>query len=105
MACSLKRASKRAIAPLTFTVKVSAGRWLCLLVFCLRETGLAQAAIAFEDLAALAVDRLRTDGGEFVAPVRLVKGTAGNPEPVQSVKTLEKRTFVRDGADDQVGMG
>jgi hypothetical protein len=48
-------------------MKVMAGRWRCVSVFCLPETGMAQAAIAFEDPAALAADRLRAEGGEFAA--------------------------------------
>jgi hypothetical protein len=85
-------------------VKVIGGRGRCFFVFCLRETGLAQAVIAFEDLAALAADRLRAKGGEFVAPVRLVEGTARNPASAQSVQAPEKLAFAWDGADDQVGM-
>jgi hypothetical protein len=100
----LKRVSKRSISLFTFTVKVIAGGWLVILIVCLRETGLAQAVIAFEDSAALAADRLGAEGGEFAAPVRLVKGSVGNPAPAQSVNALEKLAFAWDSADDQVGM-
>ncbi len=59
-----------------------AGRSLFVLVCCLREAGLAQAVIAFEDLSAL---RLRADGGEFVAPVRFVESSVRNPESAPQV--------------------
>src|SRR5262245_49998655 len=104
MAFSLKRDSERRDSPPTFTMKVIAGRRLCVSVICLPETGLAQAAVAFEDLAALAADRLRAEGGEFMAPVRLVEGTVRNPEPAQPVHALEKLALAWYGADDQVGM-
>ena len=74
------------------------------MVFCLRETGLAQAAIPFEDLAAVATDRLRSDGSEFVAPVRLVESMVRNSEPAQSVNALKKLAFAWNGADDDMGM-
>ena len=60
--------------------------------------------IALEELAALAPDRLRADGGEFVAPVRLVEGPVGNPQAAQPVQALEKLAFAGDGADNHVGM-
>jgi hypothetical protein len=74
------------------------------LVLYLRETGLTQAVIAFEDPAALTADGLGADGGEFVAPVGLMENTVRNPEPAQSVHALEELAFAWDGADDQVGM-
>jgi hypothetical protein len=61
---------------------------------------LAQAAIAFEDAAAFAADRLSADGGEFVASIRLTECTERNPKPAQSVHTLEKLAFAWDSADD-----
>jgi hypothetical protein len=64
------------------------------LSFCLRETWLAQAAVAFEVLAALAADWLRADGGKLIVSVRLIESSVGNPEPTQTVNTLEKLTFV-----------
>jgi hypothetical protein len=60
--------------------------------------------IAFEELPALPADGLGADGGEFVAAVRLVECAVGNPESAQMVNTLEQLTFVREGADDQMGM-
>ena len=63
------------------------------MLFCLPETRLAQAAIAFEDLAALPADWLRADGREFVAPVRLEESTGRNPESAQSVKAPKQLTF------------
>jgi hypothetical protein len=89
----LKRASKRRISPLAFTVKAFARNRLWVLILCLGETGLTQAAIAFEGLAALRADWLCADGCEFIAPVRLVDSTVGNPETAQAVKTLKKLTF------------
>jgi hypothetical protein len=85
-------------------MKVSAGIYLCLWVGCLRETRLAQAAKAFEDLAALAADRLRADGCQLVAPVRFVKGPTGYAAAAQSVQALEQLAFAWDSAHDQVGM-
>ena len=85
-------------------MKVIAGRRRWVSVFCLPEAGLAQAAVAFEDLAALTADRLGAEGGEFAAPVRLVKGTECNLESAQSVPALEKLAFAGNSADDQVGM-
>jgi hypothetical protein len=85
-------------------VKAITERWRCFLVFRLRETGLLQAVVALEDPAALAVDRLRADGGEFVAQVRLVERTVGNPESAQSVDALEKLALASDGADDEMRM-
>jgi hypothetical protein len=55
-------------------------------------------------LAALAANRLRADGGEFVAPVWLVEGTVCNSEAAQSVLTLEKLALAWNGANDQVRM-
>ena len=81
-----------------------AGNGLCVLLFCLRETGLTQAAIAFEDLAALPADRLRADGGKLIAAVRLAESTVRNPAPPQSVHTLAKLAFAWEGADDDMGM-
>ncbi len=74
------------------------------LIFGLCETGLTQAAIAFEDLAALPADWLGSDGREFIAPVRLVESTVGNPELAQAIKALKKLTFAGDSAHDDVGM-
>jgi hypothetical protein len=74
------------------------------LLFCLGETGLVQAVVAFEELTALAADRLRGDGGKFVAPVRLVESTVRNPQSDKAVHTPEKLTFARDGADNDMGM-
>ena len=85
-------------------MKVIAGRWLCSCGLSLRESGSSQAAVAFEDLAALAPDWLRAEGGEFVIPVRLAKGVERNPEPAQPVHALDKLAFACDGADDQVRM-
>jgi hypothetical protein len=65
---------------------------------------LAQAAIAFEDLTAFAANRLGAEGGEFVAPVRLVEGSVRNPQAPQAVDTLKKLAFVWDGADDDMRM-
>jgi hypothetical protein len=90
---SLKWASKRRISPFTFTVKVIAGRRLLFLLLCLCEAGLAQAVVAFEDLTALAADRLRADGGEFVGPVRLVECPVRNAESTQAVHAPEKLAF------------
>jgi hypothetical protein len=89
MAFSLKRASKRRTSLFTFTVKVIAGRWLFVLICCLREAGFAQAAIAFEDPPALAKDRLCADGGELVAPVRFVVSSVLNAVPAQPVDAVE----------------
>jgi hypothetical protein len=89
----LKWASKRRISLFTFTVKAIKGNGLWALIFGLCETGLTQAAIAFEDVAALFADWLGADGREFIAPVRLVESTVGNPELAQAVKTLKKLTF------------
>ncbi len=74
-------------------MKVIPGRRWFLLVFWLREAGLAQATVALEQLAALTEDWLRADGGEFVAPVRLVKSTVCNPASAQSFHALEKLAF------------
>lgn len=89
----MKSVSKRRVSPLTFTVKVSADNGLRALIFGLCEAGMTQAAIAFEDLAALPTDWLGADGREFIAPVRLVESTVGNPELTQAIKTLKKLTF------------
>jgi hypothetical protein len=56
---------------------------------CLREAGLAQAAIAFEDLASFAADWLGADGGKFVVPVRFVESSVRNPASAQVVEALE----------------
>jgi hypothetical protein len=58
----------------------------------------------FEDLAALAADRLGADGRKLIASVRLVERSAGNPDPAQSVNALEKLAFTWDAADDYMGM-
>jgi hypothetical protein len=63
---------------------------------------LAQAAIASEDLASFSADRLRADGGEFVASVRFIEGTARNPFSAQAVDALEEVAFVGQGADNQM---
>jgi hypothetical protein len=55
-------------------------------------------------LAALPADWLRAESGKLIASVRLVESTVRDPEPPQSVHTLVKRTFAREGADDDVGM-
>jgi hypothetical protein len=94
----------RSISQLTFTTKVSATRWRFVLLFCLPETRLAQAAIAFEDLAALPADRFCTEGGEFVGSVRFVEGSVRYPQAPQAVHTLKKLAFVWDGADDDMRM-
>ena len=73
-------------------------------MFCLREPGLDQAAVAFEDPAALAPDRLRTDGGEFAAPVGLVECPVRNPVAAQTVNERKELSLAGDGADDQVGV-
>ena len=70
-------------------MKVIAGRSLFFWIICLREAGLAQAAITFEDLSALATDRLRADGGKLIATVRFIEGTVRNSAPAQVVKALE----------------
>jgi hypothetical protein len=70
-----------------------AGNGLCVLIFGLRETGLTQAVIAFEDLPALPADWLGADGREFIAPVRLVESTECNPESAQSVKAPKQLTL------------
>jgi hypothetical protein len=51
---------------------------LCASILGLCETGLTQAAIAFEDLASLSADWLGADGREFVASIRLAESTVGN---------------------------
>src|SRR5262249_49241221 len=94
----------RSISLLTFTVKLSAGRSRVVLGCFLCEPGLAQAAIAFEDAAALAADRLRAESGEFVAAVGLAESAAGDPNPAQAVKTLEQTALVGNGTDNQVRM-
>lgn len=85
-------------------MKVIARSWRCVLFFCLGETGLAQAAVAFEDLAVLTPNRLGADGGEFVISVRLVEGSVGNPAPAQSLGALEKLAFTWDATDDEMRM-
>ena len=55
-------------------------------------------------MAALTANRLRADGGEFVASVWLVEGTVCNSEAAQSVLTLEKLALAWNGANDQVRM-
>lgn len=104
MTFSLKRASQRGISLFTFNVKAIAGRRRCFLICCLRETGLAQAAIGFEDVAALAADRFRAEGGKLVASVWLIEGAEGDPETAQAVDDLKKMTFAGDAKDDQMGM-
>lgn len=74
------------------------------LIFGLGETRLAQATIVFEDVAALPANRLRADGREFVAPVRLVESTVCNPQSTQSIQAPKELTFAGDGADDNMGM-
>src|SRR5579884_871369 len=102
MAVSLRKESRRKVSSPTFTVKVIAGRCLCFGVFCLRETRLAQAAIALEDLPACGRDRLGTDRGEFVVAVKFVEGAIRNPEPAQAIHALEKLAFAGNGADHQM---
>ena len=58
-----------------------------------------------EDLAAFTADRLRAQGGEFVAPVGLVESPVSNPEPAQSVHAPIEMAFGRDTTDDQMRMG
>jgi len=74
------------------------------LLGCLRETRLVQAVIALKEVATLAADRLSAEGGEFVAPVRLVERTECNPESAQAVDALEELAFAGDGTGDEVGM-
>jgi hypothetical protein len=98
-----KRTSARRISPFTFTVRVIAAG-LRVLVLCLRETGCAQTAIAFEDLPARAANRLRPDSGKLIVAVRLMERPAGYPEPAQPVKALEKLAFARQAANDKMRM-
>jgi hypothetical protein len=65
---------------------------------------LAQAAVAFEELAALAVDRLSADRSQLVGSVRLLEGSVCDPQAAQSVHTLTQLSLSRNGANDQVGM-
>lgn len=66
----------------------------------LAETSLAQAAIAFEDAAALSANRLGADGREFVAPVWLVESTVGDTESAQAAKALKKLAFAGNSTND-----
>ncbi len=97
-------ASKRSLSRLAFTMKASAGRGGLVLVFCLRETGVAQAAITAQTPAPASTHRLGADRGELIAPVRLVEGAVRDPEPAQSVHALVKLALAGDGADDKVRM-
>jgi hypothetical protein len=56
-------------------------------------------------LAVLAPNRFRSDGGKFVAPVRLVESTVRNAESLQPVEALKKLSFAGDGADDDMRVG
>lgn len=71
----------------------------------LRETRLAQAAVAAEEPAAGAEHRLGGDGRKLIAPVGLVKRPGGHPAPTQPLHALEEPALVGNAADDQVRMG
>jgi hypothetical protein len=81
-----------------------AGRGQKVVIFGLAETSLAQAAIASEDSAALSANRLRADSREFVAPIRLIEGTAGDPQAAKALKALKQLALVGDGANHKVRM-
>jgi hypothetical protein len=74
------------------------GRWFDQLA----EAGLAETAITAEEVAALAGDRLGGDGGQLVAPVRLVERTVSDAEPAQPVQALVKAPFIGDATHHEM---
>jgi hypothetical protein len=73
-------------------------------IVCLQETGVAQTAVALEELAAGALNRRGANRGQLVVAVGFAKGSMIDAESAQSVNTLEKLAFVRDAEHDEMGM-
>jgi hypothetical protein len=97
---------RRTLSGPIFTAKMGAGG--CFGFFGgaqLGEPGMAQAAVAAEDVAVPAEDRPRGQGRKLIASVRFMERPMRHAEPAEPLHALKQMTQVGCAADDQMGMG
>jgi hypothetical protein len=100
----LERTSKRRISQVAFNVKAILGVRLCVGVIQLPKAWLLQAAVASKDLALLADDRPRGDGGQLVLSIGFVKCMNRHIQAAHSLKAMIKLTLISDANEDKVRM-
>jgi hypothetical protein len=99
---------RRTFSGLLFPVKRSTGGCFRLVGVGpaqLRETRLAEAAIAAEEATAGAEHRLGGNSRQLIAQVGFVERPDGDPMPPQLIHALEQTALVRNATDDEMRMG